>query len=136
MNLFNNTDILGVMGRFRNVDKVFKVVYVGKGVSLNDYYTSGHWSKRANLKNKYKKIFTELLEKSEMEKVDKFSILVRYNSRHDVDNVTGLEKLFVDTLKGTYIKEDDKKFYRGYMVFPDEQLKTNTFEFYIISHGK
>lgn len=135
MNLFSDDCVSDVFSRYRDVQNVFKVVYNGKGVSLNDYYSAGHWSKRSNLKNKYKKIFNDLFDTAELEHMNKYSIIIRYNSRHDVDNVTGLEKIFVDTLRETWVREDNKKYYRGYMVFPDEKLPKNTFEFYIVSHG-
>ncbi len=116
--------------------KNYKLTYCGKGVSLNQYYSGGHWSKRAKLKNTYKEIFLNLLDNIKISKMDKFVLVMFFNSRHDTDNVIGLEKLFVDTLKeGGYIIDDNKKFFRGLMIFPDETLENNTFEFNILTYG-
>jgi hypothetical protein len=135
MELFTEIDIFSFFDRYKDVEDVYKIVYSGKGVSLNDYYSAGHWSKRSKLKNTYKPIFEKLLEESNTRRMHKFSLLLRFNSRHDTDNITGLEKLFVDTVKGKYVVDDTKKYYRGYMVFPDESLPVNTFEFYLIAHA-
>jgi hypothetical protein len=135
MNLFENECINNVFARYQNIKGVHKIVYQGKGVSLNDYYSAGHWSRRSKIKNTYKVIFNDLFTEANLSHMEKFSLVIRYNSRHDVDNVTGLEKVFIDTLREEWVKEDNKKYYRGYMVFPDEELPTNTFEFYLIEHA-
>lgn len=127
--------------------EVIKIVYRGKGVSLNQFYSQGHWGTRSALKKKYRKIFDELfIHSRNLRWVDKFSLVVFYNSRHDVDNVTGMEKVFVDALKKEvdkktkevvregYVPEDDKRFYKGMSIFVDDSLPTNTFEFIIIEH--
>ena len=121
--------------KFGLIKDVYKFVYTGKGVSLNEFYSQGHWSRRSKIKNKYKAIFEKMLEGGKIEWMDQFSLLILYNSRHDPDNVTGMEKVFMDTLKGDYITDDNKKFYRGFAIFPDESLPTNTFEFYLLPHG-
>ena len=111
-------------------------MYTGKGVSLNQFYSQGHWSKRSRIKNQYKEIFEELLKGGKIKWMDQFSLLILYNSRHDCDNIVGLSKIFIDTLKGSYIQEDSKKFYRGISIFVDESLQLNTFEFYLIQVKK
>ncbi len=59
-------------------------------------------------------------------------MLIFYNSRHDVDNVIGMEKVFTDCLKGTLVKNDGKAYYKGLMIFYDTTLPKNTFEFVIL----
>jgi len=116
--------------------KNYRITYCGKGVSLNQYYTAKHWTTRAKLKNTYKDIFVDLLSKSDIAPMTKFVIVLFFNSRHDTNNVIGLEKIFSDTLKEQgYIVDDNKKFYRGLMIFPDEDLKMNTFEFNVFTYG-
>ncbi len=116
--------------------KNYKITYCGKGVSLNQYYTSGHWATRAKLKNKYKEIFLKLLDEADVVPMKKFVIIIFFNSRHDTNNVVGLEKIFSDTLKEQdYIIDDNKKLYRGLMIFPDENLENNTFEFNVLAYG-
>jgi hypothetical protein len=125
-------DVLRRIGVLKNV---YTISYHGQGVSLNQFYSGGHWSIRNKLKSKYHEIFAKLLDTSKVKKVNQCSLLMFFNSRHDVDNVVGLEKLFMDTIKGGYLKEDDKRFYKGLMIFHDDQLPLNTFEFIILEHG-
>lgn len=110
----------------------FTITYKGKGFSLNDLYQQGHWSKRHNLKKKYEDIFIDLIQKKKVYKFsDPFRLYVTYNSRHDVDNVIGMAKVFIDTLKGDYIPEDDIRYYKGVQVVYNKELPVNTFKFKI-----
>lgn len=108
----------------------WKIKYQGKAPSLNDWYSGKHWYKRMETKQHYGKIFEDLLEEAGVERMDKFQISILFNSRLDTDNVVGLSKILVDTMKGKYFTEDSKRFYRGLLIQPDESLPHNT---YIIS---
>jgi len=104
--------------------------YQGKVTSLND--TNGQsWRKRADATNKFHGIFKILMLEAKFKPLKKFRLDVRYNSRHDCDNIVFVAKVFVDTMKGDYIKNDTKEFYRGISITPDEKLKYNTFIFKI-----
>jgi hypothetical protein len=130
-----------------NLEKVATIVYSGRGVSLNKFYSQGHWSTRSNIKNTYRKVFTELLDNNkDIRWVDKYFLAIYYNSAHDPDNVIGMEKVFTDTLKQEkdkagniiykgYIQDDSKKYCRGVSIFPDEQLPKNTFKFVLYEYG-
>jgi len=107
----------------------FKVVYTGKAISLNDFYSQGHWSSRNATKNKFKKIFSILMLEAKFKKVDRFKLDVLFNSRHDTDNIVGMTKIFVDTMKGKYIKEDNRNHYKALSIAYDDSLKHNTFIF-------
>lgn len=133
--------------KLKLINIVTKITYTGPGVSLNKFYSQGHWSTRSNIKKKYRKIFDKLTStNSKMRWMDRFSLIIFYNSRHDLDNVVGMEKVFVDSIKREYDKEtgevlrpgfihdDSKKYYRGLSIFPDENLPNNTFEFILIEH--
>lgn len=125
-----------------NKKNITVIEYKGKALSLNDFYSQGHWSKRSSVKNKYKAIFTALIEDSPLAWMDKFYLIITYNSRHDPDNVVGMEKIFVDTLKQDtrdgdiikdgYIIDDNKNFFKGLCIFPDDTLDRNTFRFILI----
>ena len=84
---------------------VYTITYKGKGVSLNAFYSQGHWHKRNAIKNEYGAIFRSLLQEAKVPKLDKFNMVIRYNSRHDLDNIVGMSKILVDTMKK---KKDDK----------------------------
>lgn len=116
----------------KEFEECFNVLYEGQGVSLNKFYSQGHWSVRNNIKNKYKPIITLLLKEAKVPKMDEFGLVIEYNSRHDPDNVTGMEKLFVDSMKENgLIIDDHKKYYKFYCVTPNLELANNTFIFKI-----
>ena len=119
-------------------DLLVELTYTGKGLSLNDFYSSGHWHSRKQKVDKYKALMWNMItSKPEMRFIDKFMLVIRYNSQHDVDNVVGMEKVFMDALKPhkdkedyeNYIREDDKRYYKGMLIFPDVSLPHNTFVF-------
>lgn len=127
------------------IKNIYVVTYTGKGVSLNQFYSQGHWSTRYNIKRKYRKIFDKLFQDSELRWMDTFSLIIFYNSRHDVDNVTGMEKVFMDALKHEetsegevirygFIHDDSPQYYKGMHIVPDKTLPTNTFKFVLIEH--
>ena len=112
----------------------FVITYQGVGVSLNAWYSGSHWSKRTKLKAKYSTIFGNLFLEAGMHKgpkMDKFELHLIYNSLMDLDNVVAMAKIAVDTMKGRYVKEDDKRFYRKLTIEPNEELKMNTYIFRI-----
>lgn len=118
--------------------KSYKVLeYSGDLFSLNDLYSSGHWRTRSNLKKKYREIFSDLIDDCDVQNINgKFSLIIFYNSRHDPDNITGMEKMFTDVLnnKGV-ISNDSKSFYKMFCVVPDSTLPSNTLNFYLINNG-
>ena len=105
------------------------IKYEGKALSLNDFYAGGHWKKRADGKKKYDNIFKVLLLEARVKWMHEFRLDVVYNSKHDCDNVVGMSKIFVDSMKGIYIKEDSKRYFKGLSITPDTSLKNNTFIF-------
>lgn len=121
--------------------RTWEITYKGPGISLNDFYSQGHWHKRVGIKNKYSAIFRDLIEKAGVEKLDQYSLLCIYNSRHDPSNISGMIKLFEDTLAGNksrvkktfrytpLIGDDSKKYCKGIHIVPDLSLKINTFKF-------
>ncbi len=121
----------------------YKITYKGQGFSNNDFYSAAHWYKRKQLKDKYSKIFNELIENSELDTLDCYKIGVKYNSNHDPSNIVGMLKVFEDVLTGGYnrktqkysfkviIKDDSKKYCKGVFIEPDLELDHNTFEFIV-----
>ena len=128
------------------LNKVAEIKFKGKGVSFNAIYSAGTWHTRSAVKNKFKKIFRDLIEKNEdMRWMDQYLLDVSYNSRHDPDNVIAMEKVFVDTLKRDvtkdgevnyegYIWDDSKRYCRGIVLRPDESLAYNTFKFVLYEY--
>jgi hypothetical protein len=118
--------------------ELYKYTYVGKGVSTNSYYNAGHWSARKKIKDKYCKILSELINHNPIDhEVDKFGLILTYNSRHDTDNVIGFSKIFIDVLKDIFgvIKEDNKHHYKLCASIPDLSLNNDTFVFNFIEYA-
>lgn len=123
----------------------WEILYTGKGVSLNDFYSQGHFYKRNELKKKYAKIFSELIADSGLVPIEKYILTCYFNSRHDTSNVAGMVKMFEDTLAGDHnrrkgfgiyeyprmIPDDSKKYCLGIEIYPDLELPANTFKFII-----
>lgn len=126
--------ILKLLSKVKAIGRVISFTYQGRGVSNNDFYSSGHWSNRQQLKVKWRAIFTDLIKPAIGKyEFQSFYLLIFYKSRLDVDNVVGMEKLFTDTLKGTIIHDDGKKIFKGMMVFYDNSLPNHdTYEFVLI----
>jgi hypothetical protein len=137
---------LKLLKKFGYFKDIHKIIYTGKGVSLNAFYSQNHWYKRHQIKNQFRSIFGELfLNYGKMSWMDEFSIIIFYNSRHDPDNVVGMGKLLVDFMKQEtdkegnvtkegFVKDDSKLYYKGLVICPDTNLPNNTFEFIILSH--
>jgi hypothetical protein len=109
----------------------YTVTYTGQGISLNMFYAGGHWSERSKVKTKFKNIFTILFLQAKIKPLEQFTISLVYNSRLDPDNVVAMAKVYCDSLKGRYIKDDTKKYYKGLSISPDETLPHNTYVFTI-----
>jgi hypothetical protein len=128
--------LIKLFGRLGIINGYTNLEYSGELFSLNDLYSSGHWRTRANLKKKYREIFSDLIQKYKMNPVKTFSLVIFYNSRHDPDNITGMEKMFTDVLRSEEIITDDSKaYYKLYAVVPDLKLPKNTLNFYLIENG-
>jgi len=102
--------------------KVYRIEWKGH-FSLNKLYEGGHWTRRNSLKQKWKLIFTEAIQASGATKLPMYTLTIRYNSRLDPSNVTGMLKVLEDTLRELgLIVDDTKKFCRGVGIVPDESL--------------
>ena len=106
--------------------------YSGKVFSLNDLYKQGHWSIRSKLKNEFKEIFTDVMIKAKVKKMNNFYLILFFNTRHDTDNMVGMTKVFADTMKGVYVKDDTKDYYKGLCIFPDPTLKHGNIEIILV----
>jgi hypothetical protein len=125
--------LLKVLSRLEIIGKILVFKYTGEGVSLNKFYSQGHWRTRQQVKDKYRLLFDGIIKaQSGGELLTNFYLLIFYNSRHDCDNVIGMEKIFMDCLKDRIIKGDGRVNYKGVMIFYDVTLPKNTFEFVLI----
>lgn len=125
--------------------RTWEIIYLGKGVSLNDFYSQGRFYKRSQIKKEYSGIFSRLIAESGMEPIDKYILTCYFNSRHDTSNVSGMVKMFEDTLAGDHnrrkgygvyehprmIPDDDKKHCLGIEIYPDLNLPKDCYKFVI-----
>lgn len=149
MDLFSDRDGLRGLKQLIGSKHVATLSYKGPSVSLNKFYSQGHWGTRSAIKKKYRKIFDEIFSQSpDLRWMDQYFLVIYYNNRCDCDNVTGMEKVFIDSLKQEkdkvtgevsrvgFVPEDDKRYYRGMCIFPDEELPYNTVEFNLYEKKK
>lgn len=126
---------LNLLVRFGIVSNPYKVTYSGAFPSFNDIYESKHWRIRYNLTQKYHKIFAILIKQAQVPKITEFSLILSFNSRHDVDNLIAMEKFFTDTLVETgRIEKDNKKVFKSLYIVYNNKLPVNQIDFFIIPH--
>lgn len=107
------------------------IEHKGKIFSLNDLYGQNQWVRRAKKKEWKPRIF-DMFENANLSKMELFGLYIQYNTRHDPDNVVGIEKMFVDCLKeAKYIKDDSKKYFKFLVISPDQSLDNDTVKFNI-----
>ena len=99
-----------------------------KPPSLNAYFNSKHWAVKVKYKKEYTKYCEEQIELYDKFTCETYEIHIRYNSRHDVDNVILVSKFLSDTLvdKGV-VKDDGNKYYKRLNIEIDKSLPKDTF---------
>jgi hypothetical protein len=110
----------------------YKISYDGEIASFNQVYSGSHWGKRAAVKNSYSRIFSTLLLEAKVKPMTAISLIVFYNTKHDVDNLSYVMKMLVDTMKGTYIQNDGNKIYQSTHTIHDPSLPKGLVQFHII----
>ncbi len=122
---------LSLLFKFKVYSKHYKIVYGGEITSANKIWSAQHWSVRSGIKSKYREIFTVLLLEAKVKKLSEFTIVVFYNTKHDVDNLFAVSKILADTMKEQYIDDDDTRYYKSYHSINDKNLPKGTVEFHI-----
>lgn len=87
---------------------VFNIRYQGKILSNNEM-KSLHWRKLKKIVDPIKKEMRRIISRSGAYRVNRVMLIIEYNSRHDVDNVTATGKIFMDTFVELGFLPDDKK---------------------------
>ncbi len=108
----------------------YKIIIQEKIPSLNEWYSSSHWTKRKSQKDYFKKKITTLLLEQGCHKngkIDKFKVSLVYNSRLDPDNTITIIKIFVDSLKGLVVKDDTKKYFKGFSIEVNDKLPIDSY---------
>ena len=125
---------LNLLFAFGVYKRHYKSVYNGDITSANKIWESKHWAIRSSTKNKFTKIFQVLLLEAKVKPLQEMSMFVFFNTRHDVDNLSAIQKIMADTLKGHYIPDDNTKHYKSTHTIFDSTLPKGTVEFHIIGN--
>lgn len=103
-----------------------KITYKGKNWLSRNVVDSIHWTKRKKIKELF---WLELDLKPLGEPMTEFKVKVRYNSRFDVDNVTGGLKMLIDDCKHKgIIIDDNPKYFKNLNIQYDAKLPKNTYQ--------
>lgn len=101
--------------------------WAGKHLSLNKWYDGTHWREKHKSTDEWHLFFKSFLIEP-YPKFDKYSVVLRYNSRLDPDNVITMIKLCSDVLqKEGVIPNDSKDHCRKIEIFPDETMKKKSY---------
>ena len=97
-----------------------------KTISLNSLYAGKHWTYRKKIKDGYKKIVESELARYDHHTSSGCSIVIRYNTRYDVDNNVLVSKFVADTLVDhKWIPDDSRKYYDKLTIFYDPEVEKN-----------
>lgn len=100
----------------------------GEHISLNDWYSSEHWTKR-NKSAEYWHFFFKKQLICPYPYFPKYEITLEFNSRLDPSNCITMVKLCEDMLqKEKIIENDNKKFCKGIHIIPIETMKNFTYK--------
>lgn len=100
-------------------------------VTLNKVYSSPHWTVRSKLKQKYHKMYSDLLDELEKPEapIDVFGVELIVNSRQDIDNLVIMNKWFVDTLRDkNWVADDNQSHFRKFVVKVDNDQKKDLYK--------
>ena len=104
------------------------ILTLPKPPSLNKIYSGGHWAIRKKYKDDYKKECVKALEEHDAFTCETFRMVIRYNSRLDIDNGILVSKFLADTLVSQGIVPDDNpRYYDKVTIQYDKTLEKNSY---------
>ena len=107
--------------------------WADKHISLNDWYSSKHWTQRNNSRNKWHTFFKSFLTKP-LPKFKTYKVILEYNSRLDPSNTITMIKLCEDMLQEEgVINNDNKDNCKGIEIIPNLIMKKKSYRL-IIKH--
>lgn len=97
-----------------------------KTISLNALYAGKHWTFRKKTKDEYKKIVESELARYDHHLAETCTLVIRYNTRADVDNLVLVSKFTADTLVANgWIPDDSPKYYHKLTIVYDQTVEKN-----------
>lgn len=114
--------------------KPIKLLYTLKKSLPNQAILHSRWGWNTH-RVYYRREFINLLEESNTKKIKAFELELRYNTKHDCDNLAPFAKFFVDSLRdANLVLNDTPEFYKSLKLIPDKTLPKKTIQFTIIPH--
>lgn len=105
--------------------------WADKHISLNEWYSSKHWSHRNKAKEDWHEFFFRLFPKP-IPNIIAYDITLKYNSNLDPSNTITMIKLCEDAMQEFgMIVNDTKKECKGIHLIPDELMKKNNYKILI-----
>jgi len=99
-----------------------------KHISLNEWYSSKHWTERNKTTEYWHNFFKSFLYHP-YPRFDKYGVSLEYNSRLDPSNTITMIKLCEDMLqKEGVIENDNKQYCEGIIIQPNEEMKKFTYK--------
>lgn len=106
--------------------------WADKHVSLNEWYSSKHWTHRKRIAEEWHKFYKSFLIEP-YPNYKQYRINLEYNSRLDPSNTIPMIKLLEDALQELKIIDDDTKDYcKGIIIEPNLSLKKNAYKLKVI----
>ena len=97
-----------------------------KTISLNSLYAGKHWTFRKKIKDEQKKIVESELARYDHHCGESCTIVIRYHTRADVDNLVLVSKFTADTLVANgWIPDDSPKYYHKLTIVYDQTVEKN-----------
>lgn len=116
--------------------KVEKYIYDGPTISTNTVRGS-HYRKYLKKINAIKLTFKVMIKNSNLPVCKRVWVRLFYNTRHDVDGLSFMYKIFVDEIvKLNKLPDDAKKYNRLMYIRPDENLRKGTIIFKVYYEPK
>lgn len=105
---------------------VFK--WEGKDISLNEWYSSKHWTARNKAKMDWHNFFKQFITHP-YPFFATYTITLECNSRIDPSNLITLVKLCEDAMQELgIIKNDSAEFCKGVHIIPNENMKRKSYQ--------
>lgn len=108
--------------------------WAGTHISLNEWYSSKHWTNRNKQRNHWHSFFKKFLSPP-YPKFEKYEVTLEYNSNLDPSNCITNIKLAEDVLQELGIIENDNmKFCKGVHIIPVESMKKKSYKLTFKKH--
>lgn len=114
--------VYDVVGNITITDQSIEFSWTGKDISLNEWYSSKHWSERKKRVNEWHTFFKSFLIKP-YPAFERYEISIEYNSRLDPSNTVTMIKLYEDMMqKEKIIINDNKDCCKGIKLLPNLEM--------------